>query len=138
LFSLPKSSFGEHKVLNETEIVEILQAMDAKRHITSHACERVYLWIWVDIRQGRAGCDSASTEDGRQKIIASQKNQHIASHATPCGKQHFREIPTPDFVRTLRPYPILNSMLDSYIYLQNPAWVFRGNVVSHMDTDRLR
>jgi hypothetical protein len=23
-------------------------------------------------------------------------------------------------------------MLDSYIYLQNPAWVFRGNVVSHM------
>jgi hypothetical protein len=32
----------------------------------------------------------------------------------PCGKQHFREIPTPDFVRTLRPYPILNSMLDSY------------------------
>jgi len=50
----------------------------------------------------------------------------------PCGKQHFREIPTPDFVRTLRQYPILNSMLDSYIYLQNPAWVFRGNVVSHM------
>ncbi len=34
---------------------------------------------------------------------------------------------------TLRPYPILNSMLDSYIYLQNPAWVFSGNVVSHMD-----
>ena len=33
---------------------------------------------------------------------------------------------------TLRHYPILNSMLDSYIYLQNPAWVFRGNVVSHM------
>jgi hypothetical protein len=28
---------------------------------------------------------------------------------------------------------ILNSMLDSHIYLQNPAWVFRGNVVSHMD-----
>ncbi len=51
----------------------------------------------------------------------------------PCGKQHFREIPTPDFVRTLRPYPILNSMLDSNIYLQNPAWVFRGNVVSHME-----
>jgi hypothetical protein len=50
----------------------------------------------------------------------------------PCGKQHFREIPTPDFVRTLRPYPILNGMLDSYICLQNPAWVFRGNVVSHM------
>jgi hypothetical protein len=24
-------------------------------------------------------------------------------------------------------------MLKSYIYLQNPAWVFRGNVVSHMD-----
>ncbi len=23
-------------------------------------------------------------------------------------------------------------MLDSYIYLQNTAWVFRGNVVSHM------
>ena len=50
----------------------------------------------------------------------------------PCGKQHFRELPTPDFVRTLRPYPILNSMLDSNIYLQYPAWVFRGNVVSHM------
>jgi len=50
----------------------------------------------------------------------------------PCGKQHFREIPTPDFVRTLRLYPILNGMLDSYICLQNPAWVFRGNVVSHM------
>ncbi len=55
----------------------------------------------------------------------------------PCGKQHFREIPTPDFVRTLRQYHILNSMLDSYIYLQNPAWVFRGNVVSHMDDDAL-
>jgi hypothetical protein len=26
-------------------------------------------------------------------------------------------------------------MLDSYIYLQNPAWVFRGNVVSHMGHD---
>ena len=31
----------------------------------------------------------------------------------PCGKQHLREIPRPDFVRTLRPYPILKSMLDS-------------------------
>jgi hypothetical protein len=29
------------------------------------------------------------------------------SSFVPCGKQHFREIPTPDFVRTLRPYPIL-------------------------------
>jgi hypothetical protein len=27
---------------------------------------------------------------------------------------------------------MLDSMLDSYIYLQNTAWVFRGNVVSHM------
>ncbi len=61
-----------------------------------------------------------------------QRMRVTASGCVPCGKQHFREIPTPDFVRTLRPYPILNSMLDSYIYLQNPAWVFRGNVVSHM------
>jgi hypothetical protein len=29
-------------------------------------------------------------------------------------------------------WPLLDSMLESYIYLQNPAWVFRGNVVSHM------
>jgi len=56
----------------------------------------------------------------------------------PCGKQHFREIPTPYFVRTLRQQPILGSMLDSYIYLQNTAWVFRGNVVSHMDRHAMR
>ena len=53
-----------------------------------------------------------------------------------CGQKHFREIPTPDFVRTLpqslRRSPILSSMLDSYIYFQNPAWVFRGNVFAHM------
>ncbi len=39
-----------------------------------------------------------------------------SSNDTPCGNQHFREIPTPDFVRTLRQYPILDSMLDSYIH----------------------
>jgi hypothetical protein len=33
----------------------------------------------------------------------------------PCGKQHLRETPTPDFVRTLRQYPILKGMLDYYM-----------------------
>jgi hypothetical protein len=70
---------------------------------------------------------------GIDSMLMSHSNSHEPQDDSPCGKQHFREIPTPDFVRTLRPYPILNGMLDSYICLQIPAWVFRGNVVSHMD-----
>jgi len=51
---------------------------------------------------------------------------------TPCGKQHFREIPTPDFVSkcTNQAYYLVEAIVVKS--LQNPAWVFRGNVVSHM------
>jgi len=54
----------------------------------------------------------------------------------PCGKQHFREIPTPDFVSKCTNQACYNLYLVEAIVvksLQNPAWVFRGNVVSHMD-----
>ena len=52
---------------------------------------------------------------GRDTIESPFENQEVYAPQTkilegltkdPCGKQHFREIPTPDFVRTLRPYPI--------------------------------
>jgi hypothetical protein len=51
----------------------------------------------------------------------------------PCEKQHFREIPPPDFVsKCTNPayYPVEAIVVKS---LQNPAGVFRGNVVSHME-----
>ena len=50
----------------------------------------------------------------------------------PCGKQHFREIPTPDFVSkcTNQACYLVEAIVVKS--LQNPAWVFRGNVVSHM------
>ncbi len=53
----------------------------------------------------------------------------------PCGKQHFREIPTPDFVSkcTNQAYYLVDAIVVKS--LQNPAWVFRGNVVSHMAQD---
>ena len=41
----------------------------------------------------------------------------------PCGKQHFREIPTPDFVRTLRPYPIHTKWDVGFVHLLTKSGV---------------
>ena len=35
----------------------------------------------------------------------------ISHFVRPCGKQHSLEIPTPDFVRTLRQYPLLDTVV---------------------------
>ena len=56
----------------------------------------------------------------------------MKSHSKPCGKQHFREIATPDWVGhfTNETYSrVWNMFVKS---LPNPAWLFLGNVVFHM------
>ena len=50
----------------------------------------------------------------------------------PCGKQHFREIATPDWVSQLRTYHTREYAYMCVKSLPNPAWLFLGNVVSHM------
>jgi len=56
----------------------------------------------------------------------------LRSIEKPCGKQPFREIATPDFVSkcTNRACCLVEAIVVKS--LQNPAWLFRGKVVSHM------
>ena len=68
-------------------------------------------------------------------------NRPIFLCKNPCGKQHFREIPTPDWARTKRHLRhtrqyvfIVNGLAQSGVGI---GTVLLGNVVSHMGKNRI-
>ena len=104
--------------------------------------------IWMSDRIHKKSTHRIATVVGNpianivQQIIASTKNRHIALRffcnpianivQQPCGKQHLREIATPDLVghfTNLAYYLVWFMVVKS---LPNPAWLFLGNVVSHI------
>ena len=107
------------------KIVSFVVITESYRRFRTPFVRGVKVRLFCSPQRSVEMCDYASCDFLAKK--------YKTEYRTPCGKQHFREIATPDWVGhfTNETYSRVWNMLVKS--LPNPAWLFLVNVVSHMD-----